>query len=205
MDNILMLSDSYKVSHYKQYPPKTETVYSYFESRGGKFPNIVFFGLQYYLKKYLEGVVVTTDKINEAQFFIDKHVGKGLFNRVGWEYILSEHGGKLPVIIKALPEGTKSVTHSVLMTIENTDPKCYWLTNYLETLLVQVWYGCTVATQSMEIKKMIGEYLEKTGVHGKKLEQKKNKESCDFNEQTLNIPFLSFHYVLYKKIGDARV
>jgi nicotinamide phosphoribosyltransferase len=49
------------------------------------------------------------------------------------------------------------------MTIENTDPKCFWLTNYLETLLVQVWYGCTVATQSYFIKKMIMEYANKTG------------------------------------------
>ncbi len=163
MKNILMLSDSYKVSHYRQYPPKTEIVHSYFESRGGRFNNVTFFGLQYYIKEYLVGAVVTQEKIEQAQERIDKHLGAGLFNREGWEYILKEHNGKLPVVIKAVPEGIVTPVHSVLMTIENTDPKCFWLTNYLETLLVQVWYGCTVATQSREIKKVITEYLEKTG------------------------------------------
>jgi nicotinamide phosphoribosyltransferase len=46
-DNILLMTDSYKVTHWKQYPPGTEAVYSYFESRGGRFGSAVFFGLQY--------------------------------------------------------------------------------------------------------------------------------------------------------------
>ena len=49
------------------------------------------------------------------------------------------------------------------MTVVNTDPKCYWLTNYLETLLVQVWYPMTVATNSREHKKIIASYFDKTG------------------------------------------
>ena len=46
-DNLLLCTDSYKTSHWKQYPPGTEYVYSYFESRGGKFDEVTFFGLQY--------------------------------------------------------------------------------------------------------------------------------------------------------------
>ena len=72
----------------------------------------------------------------------------------GWEHILQVHGGRLPVVIRAVPEGTAVPGHNVLMTIENTDPACYWLPNYLETLLVQVWYGSTVATQSREMKNL---------------------------------------------------
>src|SRR3990167_8171362 len=90
----------------------------------------------------------------------------GLFNKEGWMYIAEKHGGKLPVSICSVPEGCVIPTHNVLMTVENTDPECYWLTNYLETLLVQVWYGSTVATQSREIKKMILEFLEETGDPG---------------------------------------
>ena len=67
MDNILLLTDSYKVSHWRQYPPGTTTVYSYFESRGGKYDEVCFFGLQYFLKRYLSGVVVTKEKIDEAE------------------------------------------------------------------------------------------------------------------------------------------
>eukprot|EP01050_Picozoa_sp_SAG11_P025516 SAG11_NODE_5783_length_1465_cov_0.834553_3_plen_121_part_00 len=56
-DNIILLTDSYKLTHFRQYPPGTETVYSYFESRGGKFPEINFFGLQYFIKRYFVGQV----------------------------------------------------------------------------------------------------------------------------------------------------
>ncbi len=161
MENLLLLTDSYKTSHFKQYPPGTEKVYSYFESRGGGWKEIVFFGLQYYLKKYLEGVRVTSDVILEARDILIPHIGQ--FNHEGWHHILDKHQGKLPVSIKAVPEGTVVPVHNVLMTIENTDPKCYWLTNYLETLLVQIWYGCTIATQSREMKKILLKYLELTG------------------------------------------
>ena len=53
-NNIVMLTDSYKVTHHLQYPPDTTTIYSYFESRGGDFKDVCFFGLQYFLKKYLD-------------------------------------------------------------------------------------------------------------------------------------------------------
>jgi len=163
-DNLILLSDSYKVSHHKQYPPETQTVYSYFESRGGEFPYTIFFGLQYYLYKYLKGCRLSGIDIEEAERYFEKHFGnKSLFNKAGWEYICDVHNGKLPVSIKAIPEGTRVSTSNVLMTIENTDPKCYWLTNYLETLLVQTWYGSTVATQSYAIRQMITKFLEETG------------------------------------------
>lgn len=163
-NNILLLTDSYKISHYKQYPAGTSQIYSYFESRGGKFDSITFFGLQYYLKEYLEGQVVTKEKIDEAEKLYNAHFGAGnVFYRAGWEHILNKHDGKLPVRIKAVPEGATTPVRNVLMTIENTDPACWWLTNFLETILVQVWYGSTVATQSREIRKRILTYLEETG------------------------------------------
>jgi nicotinamide phosphoribosyltransferase len=166
-DNLLLMTDSYKVTHWLQYPPGTETVYSYFESRGGRFQRVVFFGLQYYLKRYLEGVVVSQEKIDRAEAFFTRHFDRsGLFNRAGWEHVLREHGGRLPVRVRAVPEGTPVPVLNVLMTVENTDPRCFWLTNYLETLLVQVWYGSSVATLSREMKKRIHGYLAKTGDPG---------------------------------------
>ena len=163
-ENIILLTDSYKVSHWPQYPPGTSHVYSYFMPRGGRYDKIVSFSLQYFLKKYLEGRVVTPAMIDEAEEIYRLHFGSDmLFNRRGWEHILAVHGGRLPVSIKAVPEGTVVDTKNVLMTIENTDPSCYWLTNYLETLLVQVWYGTTVATQSYHMKKIILDALNRTG------------------------------------------
>lgn len=164
LKNILLLTDSYKVSHHKQYPPGTETVYSYFESRGGDFPETVFFGLQYFLGEYLAGSVVSPAKIEAAERLFARHFpGGSFFHRAGWQHIIDTHQGRLPIRIKAVPEGSVVPTGNVLMTIENTDPACYWLTNYLETLLVQVWYPCTVATQSRAMKQIIGAALRATG------------------------------------------
>ena len=87
----------------------------------------------------------------------------GAFNREGWEYILEVHGGRLPVKIKAVAEGSVVPTRNVLFTMENTDPKCFWLTNFLETLLVQVWYPMTVASHSRAMKEVILKYLDRTG------------------------------------------
>lgn len=165
LNNICWLSDSYKVSHWKQYPPNTRFVYSYFESRSGAmFPQTTFFGLQYWLKQYLAGPVVTKEKIDEAEELFYAHFfNKSVFNRQGWEHILNKHGGYLPIRIKAVPEGMSINISNVMMTVENTDPAVYWLTNYLETLLVQVWYPCTVATQSRAMKQVLLKYLRETG------------------------------------------
>lgn len=162
--NTLLLTDGYKPSHWRQYPPGTERVFSFFESRGGPFPVVTFFGLQYFLKEYLTGVRVTNEMIEEAREFYAAYFGNStIFNEEGWKYLLKEHGGRLPVEIRAVPEGARIPTSQALMTIVNTDPRVPWLTNYLETLLMQVWYPTTIATQSRAMKDLIMASLERTG------------------------------------------
>ena len=159
--NLILNTDSYKTSMFKQYPAGTTGVYSYIESRGGRYNTTVMFGLQAFIKEYLLEPITQAD-IDISDEILTAH-GEP-FNREGWEYILSAHGGFLPVIIKAVPEGTVVPVKNVLATIENTDPKCFWLTTWLETALLRaVWYGTTVATQSWKIKQVILDYLERTG------------------------------------------
>ncbi len=162
--NMIELTDSYKVSHWKQYPPHTSKVFSFFESRGGRFPGVTFFGLQYYLKRYLEGVVIGRSDLEEAEADFEAHFGgSDIFNKDGWERLLTVHGGRLPIIIRAVPEGLTVPSHNVLMTVENTDPEFPWVTNYVETLLSMLWYPSTVATQSREMKKLVLRFLKDTG------------------------------------------
>jgi nicotinamide phosphoribosyltransferase len=164
LDDLVLLTDSYKVSHWLQYPPGTERVYSYLEARGGEYRETVFFGLQYVLRERLAGAVVTRERIAESERLLAAHLGDArIFHRDGWLAILERHGGRLPVSIRAVPEGTVVPTGNVLMTVENTDPSCFWLTSYLETLLVQAWYPATVATQSREMKRVLLRSLEETG------------------------------------------
>jgi nicotinamide phosphoribosyltransferase len=159
--SIILNTDSYKVSMFKQYPAGTTGVYSYIESRGGRYDRTVFFGLQAFIKEYLLAPITQVD-IDIADEILTAH-GEP-FNRAGWQYILDKHRGYLPVVIRAVPEGTVVPVKNVLATIENTDPECFWLTTWLETALLRaVWYGTTVATQSYTIKQVILDYLERTG------------------------------------------
>lgn len=164
--NICDDMDSYKATHWDQYPKKTETVYSYLESRlDNKDAYTLFYGLQIALMEYFNGVVVTQEKIDEAEQNTIEEFGHPYFNKVGWEYILNEHGGKLPLLIKAVPEGLIVPSRNVLMTIENTDPNAYWLTNYVETIMLQVWNGITVATNSHKLRELIDKYARISGTH----------------------------------------
>jgi len=158
--NLILDTDSYKASHWLQYPPNTTGMYSYFESRGGRYGSTVFFGLQYLLLEYLQGSVFTKADIDEAAAFMAKH-GEP-FNLEGWQALLNAHGGKLPIRIKAVPEGAVVPTHSVLLTVESTDPEFFWLVSWLETKLVRLWYPITVASQGFHIKRTILEYLDET-------------------------------------------
>lgn len=158
--NLILNVDSYKASHYLQYPPGAEKVSSYVECRGGEFPEAVFFGLQAFLRQYLQTPIHMGD-IDEAEEMLHAH---GLpFHRAGWEHILEEHGGLLPLAISAVPEGTLVPLHNVMLQVVNTCPACFWLTSYMETALVRaLWYPITVATQSRGIKKILARYLDET-------------------------------------------
>lgn len=160
---LTILTDSYKAKNTSLYKEGTEFLYSYCESRGGRYDKTVMFGLQYFLKEYLL-TPVTKEDVNYAQDFWAEHFGdETVFSRENWDYIVDNHGGKLPVSIKAVPEGSLVDTHNVLFTIENTDPKCSWITNWLETLLMKVYYPITIATQSFNLRKQILKHLEESG------------------------------------------
>ncbi len=157
--NLILDTDSYKASHWLQYPPGTTAMYSYLESRGGKYAQTVFFGLQYILKEYLTQPVELW-MVEEAKQFFQAH-GEP-FNEEGWRYIAEDLNGRLPIRIRAVAEGSVVPVQNVLMTIESTDPRAFWLVSWLETLLLRVWYPTTVATQSWHLRQIIFDYLQKT-------------------------------------------
>jgi nicotinamide phosphoribosyltransferase len=160
MHNLILNTDSYKTSHFKQYPEGTEFVSSYIESRGGLYVSTVFFGLQMFLKQYLTRPITRAD-IDEAELICQAH---GVpFNRQGWLHILNKHRGYLPLEIEAVPEGTEVPVGNVLVQVVNTDPACAWLTSYVETALLRaIWYPTTVATLSGACHAIIGRYLSET-------------------------------------------
>lgn len=162
--NFILDTDSYKLSHFLGYPQGATHVYSYAESRGGKYPATVFTGIQKFVQELAE-VRVTRADVIEAAAFAAAH-GEP-FNEEDWLIIVFEHNGRIPVRIKAVPEGTVVPTRNVLVTVENTDPRMPWLTSYIETALLRaVWYPVTVATRVHEMKKKIKPYYDRTSDRG---------------------------------------
>jgi nicotinamide phosphoribosyltransferase len=159
LSNPLLNTDSYKASHWLQYPPGTDATFFYVESRGGVHDRTVFFGLQSILKEAL-GRPVTHADVDAARDLFAAH-GEP-FNEAGWRDIVDRLGGRLPVRIRAVPEGSVVPTHHALVTIESTDPAAAWVPSYLETLLLRLWYPVTVATISWHAKQVIRAFLERT-------------------------------------------
>lgn len=153
-DNNILATDFYKCTHWLQYPATAEHVCSYLEARGGYSDTLEYIGLQMILMDHFEGIRIEQWMIDDAEYFITQVGGfKEYFNREGWQRIIDVHGGKLPLRIKSLPEGMIVPVRTPLFTIENTDPKLPWLTNWAETLLLNTWYPITVATISYNFRK----------------------------------------------------
>lgn len=160
--NMVLDTDSYKLTMPFQYPPNTTQIFSYTESRGGLYDSTVFFGLQYYLKEFLSRPI-TKDNIDEAEDIAHKHFGRPIFYREGWEHILNKHGGYLPLEIRAIPEGLVVPTSHFMSSVTNTDDKCQWLPTHIETGSLRTsWYGTTTATQDYHIKQLIKKNFEDT-------------------------------------------
>jgi nicotinamide phosphoribosyltransferase len=158
----ILNADTYKATHWTFEHPEFEKSYGYIEARkGGAFTHVQFFGLQYALRYYLLQQV-TTAMIDEAEAELSAH---GVpFNRVVWDRIVEKHAGYLPVLVRALPEGTVVDQGTVLVTVESTDEECAGIAAYVETMLLRaVWYPTTIATRSMRWHNLLENYLTESG------------------------------------------
>ncbi len=157
--NFQLCTDSYKVSHSKQLRPGTTGIYSHFMSRGGAWKECVFVGLQ--PKLHILHDAVFNSSLVQAQRIWHAHFqNDSVYNRSDWYQICQL--GHLPLLIRALPEGTIVPPQVPMFTVENTDKRFPWLTNWVETILVQTWYPITVATVSREFKRLLAKYLMQT-------------------------------------------
>jgi nicotinamide phosphoribosyltransferase len=169
--NPLLLTDGYKVDHRRQYPEGTTLVYSNWTPRKSRIEGVnevVFFGLQYFIKKYIiedfekHFFGQPKDKIlKEYARRINNYLGP---NEVGVEHIAALHDlGYIPMIFKALPEGAVVPMRVPMFTMYNTKPEFFWLTNYFETLLsAVVWMPCTSATIARQYRKILDRYAAET-------------------------------------------
>lgn len=159
--NIIIDTDSYKVTHHLQYTENLTKLYSYGEPRvGGLYPKICYFGGRMVIKDHFLQKV-TTEMIDEAeQRAVDTFGTDKYFNRKTWEKVRDL--GYLPIKIMAAPEGTIMNEANVCFTLESTEPWFAKNLNALETVLMHIWYPTTVATRSMYIKNSIKPWFAKS-------------------------------------------
>jgi nicotinamide phosphoribosyltransferase len=175
--NPLTAIDFYKADHRRQYPDGTEYVYSNFTPRSSRHApvlddfegKVVCFGIQGFIKDFL------IDTWNENFFNRPKDVVVAEYKRrmdsslgvgaVPVQHIAELHDlGYLPLRIKALPEGSRVPIRVAMLTVINTDPRFYWLTNYLETCMsAELWKSCATATIAYEYRRILNHYTEVTG------------------------------------------
>ena len=165
-----LLLDGYKVGHAAQYPHGTEYVYSNLTARKSRVPDqghVVNFGIQYFCLEYLRGYY------NKSFFHQPKEKVVAAYRRRLKNYLGTEPDtsriealhdlGYLPIRVKTLPEGTLVPMRVANLTIENTLPEFFWLTNALETILSSTISGAiTSATTAIRFRRMLTKYADET-------------------------------------------
>ncbi|MCF8714868.1 nicotinate phosphoribosyltransferase [Joostella atrarenae] len=169
--NTLLYTDGYKIDHRRQYPEKTTLVYSNWTPRKSRIEgveDVVFFGLQYFIKRYIiedfKNNFFNQPKDEVCKRYsrrINNYLGE---NSVGIDHIKALHDlGYIPMVFKALPEGVSVPIRVPMFTMYNTLPEFFWLTNYFETLLsTTVWLPCNSATIAKQYRIILDKYAAET-------------------------------------------
>lgn len=169
--NAMLLADFYKIAHREMYPKGTEVVYSTWTPRASRMKGVkevVVFGQQAFIKNHLLEFF-NNNFFNKTKEEVVQDYSRIIKNTLGvsnppTKHIEDLHDlGYLPLSIKALPEGTVIPLRFPMLTIQNTDKRFFWLTNYIETLAsCELWQASTSATIAREYRKILDKYALET-------------------------------------------
>ena len=174
--NPALLTDGYKTGHHQQYPEGTTLVYSNFTPRSNKYApkgcdHVVSFGQQLIMKQIHESF--QKDFFDQPKDEVCSEIKRELSLYLGVDYDVSHFEalhdlGYLPIKVKAIKEGTLVPIKVPVLTIYNTDPNFYWVTNYLETLISNLlWKPMTSATIAYQYKRVLTDWALKTDKENK--------------------------------------
>jgi nicotinamide phosphoribosyltransferase len=169
--NPLLLTDGYKTGHHQQYPKGTTLVYSNFTPRSNKYApkgcdQVVSFGQQMVMQQIHEAF--QNEFFSRPKEQVCGEMKRELSMYLNTDYDVSHFEALwdlqyLPITVKALPEGTLTPIKVPVLTIYNTHPDFYWVTNYLETILSNLlWKPMTSATIAHQYRKVLTKWQEKT-------------------------------------------
>lgn len=169
--NPMLMADFYKLSHRNLYPQGTELVYSTWtprDSRNSSITKVVAFGFQSFVQNYLVEHFNSNFFNHNKSYVVSEYVrivkNTLLIEKPETQHIEDLHDlGYLPLEVKAVEEGSLVPVKCPMLTIQNTDPRFFWLTNYIETLAsTELWQPTTSATIANEYRKILNAAAEKT-------------------------------------------
>jgi nicotinamide phosphoribosyltransferase len=157
--NLILMLDSYKLGHGPMYPKNTCGMFGYIEARS-KGDVIIPAGAKMFVHKYLTMQVTSAD-ILEAEAFATAH-GEP-FDREMWEIVVRDHNGFLPLVIKALPEGTPVQSGNIILSVYSEDERVWPIVSSIETMLQRaIWYPTTIASNDHKVYALLRSALEQT-------------------------------------------
>lgn len=163
--SLICHTDSYKFSHPFAYPDDILGMTSYGEARVSKDTVVVPFGQQILAKRFLNQTIDMAD-VDAAEIFSIGHFGRKLFDRAAWEKVVRVYGGKLPLIIRSVPEGTVMRGGQPIYSVTVLDEELFWMSAAFETMIQRaIWYPTTIVTQDYIIKQKIKAFYEATGAN----------------------------------------
>ncbi len=169
---LMLMCDGYKLDHRRMLPDKTTGLFGNLTARSSRIEgvdSVVFFGLQYFLKRYFQEIAQETffgrpidDVTTEYQNFLDSYLGA---NDIGTAHIAAVHElGYFPLDFWAVPEGTPVPLRMPFFVVQNTHPEFAWLTLYFETLLSStMWQAITSATTAWQYRQTLDHYTAEQG------------------------------------------
>ena len=169
--NPLLLTDGYKTGHHQQYPKGTTLVYSNFTPRSNKYApkgcdKVVSFGQQMIMKQIHEAF--QEEFFSKPKDEVCGEIKRELSMYLGTDYDVTHFEklhdlGYLPINVKVIEEGTLVPIKVPILTIYNTHPDFFWVTNYLETIISNLlWKPTTSATIAHQYRKVLTKWQEKT-------------------------------------------
>ena len=171
--NPLLLTDGYKTGHHIQYPDNTNLVYSNLTARSNKYaPNntseVLSFAQEMTIKEI--HLLFKNNFFSRPKEEVCGEMKRELSMYLNYDYDVTHFEelhdlGYLPIKVKALDEGELVPIKVPLMTIYNTHPKFYWITNYLETIISNlIWKPMVSATTAFQYRKLLTEWMKKTDI-----------------------------------------
>lgn len=160
IENPLIHTDGYKVGMWAQFPEDMTGASYYISSRGGEFDRIMFAGINRVVKRLSRGI--TKKDVDDAAEFYESYFAQPCFHKDGWMRIVDECQGLVPFNIYAVPEGTVVPVNVPVAVFEITTVAPWAISFFETTLLRDIWYPSTVATISLECKRVINAFMEKT-------------------------------------------